>query len=113
EFDRIFAAAHRQANAKAFAIDQIGLRGEANQMQLVAAEQDFRGQKRPIGRSHDEDLVGSRHDAPPKLQKRRWSPAHWRGWVGPPMMKKDAIGPAKAMQCIMPGGGAAPMASGS
>src|SRR5262249_61625033 len=100
-------AAHRQANAKAFAIDQIGLRGEANQMQLVAAEQDFRGQKRPIGRSHDEDLVGSRHNAPPELQKRRWSPAHWRGGWGRPLMKMDAIWAFMGMPFI----GAAPGAA--
>ena len=41
EFDRILSPAHRQAHPKALAIDQIGFRRKADQMQLVSAKQNF------------------------------------------------------------------------
>ena len=74
ELDRILAAAHRQAHAKALGIDQIGFRRQADQMQLMAAEQEFRGEQRAVGRAHQQDVVG-RHYAPPGKRNGRPSPA--------------------------------------
>ena len=52
EHDRILAPPYRQAHAKAFGVDQIGLRRQADQMNRVAAKQHFGGEERAVGRAH-------------------------------------------------------------
>jgi len=38
---RVLAAAHRQANLEALGVDQIGFRGQADEMDRMTAEQQF------------------------------------------------------------------------
>src|SRR4029077_15598809 len=63
---------------KALAIDQIGFRRKADQMQLVSAKQNFGRQKRTVRRAHDQNFVGRRHNAPPRNEMNRYRKAHDR-----------------------------------
>src|SRR5262249_54944648 len=63
--DGVLAAFDRQAHAEALGIDQVRLRGKANQLHLMTAEQQLGGQQRPVGRAHDQDVVSRRHSEPP------------------------------------------------
>ena len=64
DLDRVLAALDRHAHAKALGIDQVGLGGQAHQLNLVPAEQQLGGQQRPVGRAHDQDVVSRRHSEP-------------------------------------------------
>jgi hypothetical protein len=65
KLDRVLAAAHRQAHAKAFGVDQVRFRRQADEPDSVPAEQELGRKQRAIGRAHDQKLVGRRHQPLP------------------------------------------------
>ena len=60
EHDWVATAAHRQADAEAFGVDQIGLGRQAHVMNLVPAKKHFGGQQRAVGRAHHQDFISLR-----------------------------------------------------
>ena len=89
ELDRILAAPDRQADAEALRVDQVGLGRKAYEMELMAAEQELGGQKRPVGRAHDQDVVCRRHSAPAPCRK-------WKGGEFRPVAIR--LGPAMLLR---------------
>ena len=65
EFHRMRAATYRQAHTKAFAVDQVGLGWQADQSDIVSAEQELRRQQGTVGRAEDEDVATRCHGEPP------------------------------------------------
>src|SRR5262249_23618560 len=54
---RVLAAAHRQRDLEAFGIDEVGLGGQADEVDRVAAEKELRGEQRSVGRPQEENGV--------------------------------------------------------
>ena len=76
EHDRILAAPDRQAHAEALSVDQLGLGRQADQMDLVAAEQQLGGEQRPVGRAHEQNVVAHIGPLSPWREIARTFPAH-------------------------------------
>ena len=56
DFDRLRAAANRQANAKAFGIDEVCFVRQADELHGMPAKQDFRREQRTVGSTKDENV---------------------------------------------------------
>ena len=82
EQHRVLAAADRQADLEALLVDQVGLGGQADEMDGMAAKQHFRGQQRAVGRPQQQDLVShfpiSLHDSSARLHYSFSRPARGR-----------------------------------
>ena len=63
---RFAAPAHRQLHLEALGIDQIGFRRQADEMDRMAAEQQFGSEQRSVRRAEQENLVARR------LRRRRF-----------------------------------------
>ncbi len=66
QLDRVFAAAHRQPDDRALAVERFDFGRQADHRDLVAAEQQLGGEQRPVGRPHDQHVVSGHGVSPRK-----------------------------------------------
>src|SRR5208337_3744758 len=57
--DQVFSALDRQTHARAVLVDRLRLGRQANELDLVAGEQELDGEQRTVGRAHDQDIVSA------------------------------------------------------
>ncbi len=64
DLDQPLAAFHRHANHNAFAVDQVGLGRETDELRRMARDEQLGREEGAIGRAQDQDVVSGLHGGP-------------------------------------------------
>src|SRR5215467_9698592 len=67
DLDQALAPLYGHAHDRAFAVDQVGLGGKADEVDIVSGERELGPEQGPVRRAHDENLVLGAHETTPPL----------------------------------------------
>ena len=71
QLDRLLAAAHRQPDDRALAVERLDFGRKADHRDLMVAEQQLGGEQRPVGRPHDQHIVSGHGVSPGEAAGRK------------------------------------------